>query len=53
MDVTDTEEAATGYLYEWVDGAFLRTDVYTDTEYGRNGLDYFLLEHGLQGERRV
>ncbi|WP_222917812.1 hypothetical protein [Natrinema sp. SYSU A 869] len=53
MDITDTEEAATGYLYEWVDGVFLRTDVYTDTEYGRKSLDYFLLEHGLQGERRV
>lgn len=53
MDVNDTTEAASGYLYEWVDGAFLLVDRYADDEFGRTCLDYFEIEHGLQGERRV
>ncbi|SER81405.1 hypothetical protein [Natrinema salaciae] len=53
MDVNDTSEAAVGYLYEWVDGAFLKVDTYADNEYGRACLDYFALKYGIQGERRV
>ena len=53
IDVNDTTEAAAGYLYEWVDGAFLEVDSFADDEYGRTCLDYFALEYGIQGERRV
>jgi len=49
--IQDTAEAGTGQLYEWIDGEFLQTDIFQDYSYGRVVLDYFLLEHGMQGER--
>ena len=51
INIQDTAGAGTGRIYEWVDGEFLQTDIFRDVSYGRRVLDYFLLEHGIQGER--
>lgn len=53
MDVNDTTMAATGYLYERVDGDFVATDSYFDEDYGRTALDYFAIEHDIRGDRSV
>lgn len=53
IQVSDTDAAGFGFLYERVDGAFLRTDAHADRNAGRACLDYFLLEHGLRGDRRA
>jgi hypothetical protein len=53
IDIQDTSEAGTGRLFERVDGGFVQTDLHADNEFGRTVLDYFEIEHGIEGERRV
>ncbi|WP_435318676.1 hypothetical protein [Haloarchaeobius sp. TZWSO28] len=53
MQISDTAEGADCTLYEWVDDRFVRTDCFSDETFGRTSLDYFAIEHGIQGDRRV